>query len=563
MQFAAIGSQIFRRLYLSSLTERCVSYDSSCSQHHLNHLGKVSNPDETARVVRQAVNSAPASSPLRVHVLGIGDQVSTALCEAVSVAGNGVALFAVTTEMIVTRCARLLRAGRTPFVNNVEVDWGVPSHMLGPSVRFTPHIRSTSSSGSEPDTFAGPSLQQAPASIQSVHAGVRMMVFAIISLRETFVPGEVVLRGTIEGTHEQFSVAVPVREVLLRDANPGMILVHTLAAKYLINEHRIARAAMTSFMSDAAKSSVIRLGTRYQVSSEFTSFVATDPLGTLSSRRRSRISSAASSRPLSFATSVTDPLTVSAPPTMASSDANSSWRASLASLFSMIRFPSYLRDRMPGAWPGSSTDTTPPTSPQAAPDGDSMLEQDGTEQRSATADTMSTLDCSCSDWSGWSLEEEEEETTPEPILSPEEEVLQHGSEPHLFPLKLAPPAVHRRLAPQAVQRPVPRLITPVPAVALDVIRLQKFDGSFELTADLNNLVAQDVTDPTALVSFDTSGLDPGVFATAVAVAFVMKHVKGQNEMLRDLLEKAISFLRVSNAESLVEEVARRIFNHEL
>ncbi|KAG6871314.1 hypothetical protein C0992_011267 [Termitomyces sp. T32_za158] len=57
--------------------------------------------DDAIKAVRDAVAQAPISAPLRVFTLGIGDGISTATCEGIATAGNGVCLYATQTETII------------------------------------------------------------------------------------------------------------------------------------------------------------------------------------------------------------------------------------------------------------------------------------------------------------------------------------------------------------------------------------------------------------------------------------------------------------------------------
>ncbi|KAF9040373.1 hypothetical protein BDZ89DRAFT_344400 [Hymenopellis radicata] len=161
--------------------------------------GEAHNVDEVVALVRSAVQGSIASSPLRVYTLGIGSQVSSAMCEGIASAGNGACLFATRVEDITAKCARLLRAGRTPFVKDVHVEWGVPATVLA-----SPTTTGASS-------YSPPNVQQAPTVIHDIHADVRLVIFAIFQLRKTFSPREVILRGKVDETGEAFHLVVPVR----------------------------------------------------------------------------------------------------------------------------------------------------------------------------------------------------------------------------------------------------------------------------------------------------------------------------------------------------------------
>ncbi|KAJ7742096.1 hypothetical protein B0H14DRAFT_2988769, partial [Mycena olivaceomarginata] len=74
-----------------------------------------------------AVEKAPESAPLRVSVLGIGDAVSTAMCEGTARVGHGVCILVGEQEASFTgKIARLLKASKTPVISNISVGWGRP-----------------------------------------------------------------------------------------------------------------------------------------------------------------------------------------------------------------------------------------------------------------------------------------------------------------------------------------------------------------------------------------------------------------------------------------------------
>jgi hypothetical protein len=73
------------------------------------------------------VEKAPESAPLRVSVLGIGDVVSTAMCEGIARVGHGVCILVGEQETSFTgKIARLLKASKTPAISNISVGWGRP-----------------------------------------------------------------------------------------------------------------------------------------------------------------------------------------------------------------------------------------------------------------------------------------------------------------------------------------------------------------------------------------------------------------------------------------------------
>jgi Mg-chelatase subunit ChlD len=77
--------------------------------------------------VLDMVTKAVAEAPLRVSVLGIGHEVSTAMCEGIARVGHGSFMLVGEEETAFAgKVARLLKAARTPVISNITVDWGRP-----------------------------------------------------------------------------------------------------------------------------------------------------------------------------------------------------------------------------------------------------------------------------------------------------------------------------------------------------------------------------------------------------------------------------------------------------
>jgi hypothetical protein len=63
-----------------------------------------------------------------VSVLGIGDAVSTAMCEGIARVGHGVCMLIGEQETSFTgKIARLLKASKMPVISNISVDWWRPA----------------------------------------------------------------------------------------------------------------------------------------------------------------------------------------------------------------------------------------------------------------------------------------------------------------------------------------------------------------------------------------------------------------------------------------------------
>lgn len=467
---------------------------------------KATDISGTVSDIQKAVQDTPAGSPLRIFCLGIGNGVSSAMCEAIARAGNGVCLFAVHIESILGQCAKLFRAGRTPFVRNVTVDWGVPDDMLSPG---TPSVNF-----STPDLDLGrvqlrppPIVQQSPTVIHEIHSGTRMNVFVILRLKGPNAPKTVVLRGQLDGDSdvEAFEMTVPIRAVQLTDSEPGVPLVHTLAAWRLIQDHDERTALLPAAFGVATdeelrKAAIIRLGKKYQLASKYTSFICVDSRGRdIRERRNEQTSRRRSRSPDSHFTD---------------SQATTGSAAGLT----LQGLVSQMSDSMPGAWRWSATEShsgslSPTTEHQS----------DGHDEGYDSAETFSTLSSleGSSAWSDWSDD-------PPPLS---EEDLQMQRSPS--PLLRANVRLHRAPVQTGTDAPAP----PVKTEVVRLARLQSFDGSFSLDDDLRQLVGDE-----AVAKGSELQVDEKVWATALFVAFMSKHMGDQKDLLDDLCVKAYEFL---------------------
>lgn len=382
-----------------------------------------------------------------------------------------------------------------------------------------------------------PSIQQAPASINDIHAGSRISISVILSLRKTNVPKVVSLRGELD-EGESFNMTVPIMAIQLRDAEPGLPWVHTLVAWRLIQEHKeskapLPRAVTLASDDDIRKAVVVRLGEKYQLASQYTSFVAVDAGQDDARRLRDTpLHQRSPSPPF-----VLDERTENGvPPT--NDDLHSGLRSRIQNfLAGILGFGPNNQDLsqgVPGAWPGSSL-----PSHSGSENGDVNEDYESTR----TFSTLSSLEGSDS-WSDWSPP-----ASPHlgPQIDSDDEPLRSPS-PQFVPEKLAPEE-ERLLLPR---KPLPMLPPPPPPMMpeiVNLIRLQSFDGSFSLR-ELRNFVGSKAVDEA-----NNLNVDDKVWATALSVAFIRKQMGSQRELLGDLIVKALEFLHATNLN--VEDVMRR------
>ena len=482
--------------------------------------------DNTTTTVANAVSASTADAPLRVFTLGIGDTVSTAMCEGIARAGNGLCLLAVSSESIVGKCARLLRAGRSSILKDVSIDWGVPSENTANGTARFVDISSSSTVQISP----APAVQQTPHHIHNIDPGMRFIVFMITTHKT--VPTQITVRGRLDGTTEQFTHSVPVEYVnSFRKETSTIPLVHTLAARRLIVDFEDDRVPLPTAnahasIEDIRKAVIVRLGEEYQLASKYTSFVAVEEAtqsvpdrGIRSLRGRSlRL------RPR--------PINPNEESGQGSFLENIIGGALTLLTYAMSYFQGTISRgrsswRVPGAFPGSrSASLSPPGS---------------RDQNNGSFSTLSSLDGSRSAWST--------SRTPSPSPSPSVDAEHERSpSPVLEDLHQAPEAIQRQHGfEQGSTIPSNDAGGPVSPQIFNLVQLQSFDGSFPLNNSLGQIVGHDAMGKAAEFQVDDK-----IWATALAVAFLRKHLSKQPDLLEGLLDKAMEFARNdANFDSLV------------
>ncbi|KAJ6482948.1 von Willebrand factor type A domain-containing protein, partial [Mycena vitilis] len=244
--------------------------------------GEAWDLDAVLEVVKTAVAGAPENAPLRVSVLGIGDSVSTAMCEGIARVGCGACMLVGEQEANFTgKTARLLKASKTPVISNISVDWGCsPSEVSEVEDDF----EMVDEAPPPPPVVlpASPAVQQSPFKIRNLFPGVRLNVYAILQGRN--VPKTVILRGsTTEGA--EIELAIPVTLSRLQNDPAAPTAIHALAARKIIQDLEDGQHGLAQMLSNpddadllarTVKASIVRLGKTYSITSKHTSFVAVD-----------------------------------------------------------------------------------------------------------------------------------------------------------------------------------------------------------------------------------------------------------------------------------------------
>ncbi|KAF9070048.1 von Willebrand factor type A domain-containing protein, partial [Rhodocollybia butyracea] len=297
---------------------------STCVENTLAARLAVSRPDNP-------------KSYIRVFTVGIGSGASTDTCDSIARAGEGMAVYVKEGEPITGKCARLVRAARTPLVK-VEVEWGMRSEegvrsgkadidddfemVEGPSTMSStdppkPTPGPISLFGSDNQLPTGPPpkpnptppplplIQQSPPTeIPSILPGTRTQIYAIVRTSKSGEPLNKVIKikGVVTTTGDPVELIVPVTRALSSSSLPASLpnassFIHVLAAKALIRDREQGKHSFPASVSalftpgpneqgDHTQKSdlkaaylekdVIRLGTRYNLASRYTSFVAVD-----------------------------------------------------------------------------------------------------------------------------------------------------------------------------------------------------------------------------------------------------------------------------------------------
>ena len=512
---------------------------------------KITQPDPVLLTVRIAMSQATPDAPLRIFSLGIGNYVTTEVVEGIAREGHGECLFAVKSEAIIGKCSKLLRAGRSSFVEGVSIDWGI-SERRQDSLANSRATFSVDLGPLHVELQPPPMIQQMPHQITKIYPGTRFVVFALTTQKR--IPREVTLRGQLNGGDGLIEKKVPVSHVkVFNKTDPGR-LIHTLAARRLITELTEERAPLpiavdpTTSAEDVRKAAIVRLGIEYQLASRYTSFVAVDdgrdPHSTnRHGRRRSR------SPARSGDDQTMDAFAPFSSRTVIGSALN--FGLSFVAFMSSALFRyldggmnTYTRRytrRPPGAYSSSSSSSSS-LAPGPIDSHSAQEEEDEDSDSTDTLSTLSSLESSISDWYS-ERRRRRPPTTQGAPRSPTPDIQGQDPDP-------------TGADPQQQQSSAPP--PPVPAEVLELVHLLHSDGRFPLDDALGRIVGHEALRKPADIQADDA-----LWATALAVAYLQKHLalNGQRDLLDGLLDKVMESIDgtmraefemwVSRASSLV------------
>eukprot|EP01096_Ripella_sp_DP13-Kostka_P016339 TRINITY_DN792_c0_g1_i5.p1 TRINITY_DN792_c0_g1~~TRINITY_DN792_c0_g1_i5.p1 ORF type:complete len:987 (+),score=500.90 TRINITY_DN792_c0_g1_i5:72-2963(+) len=240
--------------------------------------GQVSNLDQVTNLIARNARDT------RVFALGIGDQVSHALVEGMAKAGKGNARYVVAGDRMEPIVMRMLKDALQPFLSDVKVDWGGAEVMeLGGSSSepAPPVVKPAAVKGSlmgHRAVTTKPELKirelptcmlQAPFKVPPIYSGTRFTVFAL--LRPDKLPSHITVTAQ--------SPDGPLTLVMEVERHAGN-MVQKLAARALIRDLEDGTSWFhephANQSPSAIKSEIIRLGTKYQLVSKHTSFIAVE-----------------------------------------------------------------------------------------------------------------------------------------------------------------------------------------------------------------------------------------------------------------------------------------------
>ncbi|KAG8822813.1 hypothetical protein FRC17_009457 [Serendipita sp. 399] len=261
------------------------------------------------RINHHCNNAKESCSLLRTFTLGVGNHVSTAMCEGIARAGKGTAVFVAEGEKPDAKLMGLLKAARGGVIEDLAVEWGNPEETkeeeddfeMVPSPSNPEAVVTLPAPQSQPalslfdeshvDTPAEvgaqkaivllgppPKIQQAPKSDKlpiPLYPGFRCSIFAIVKRSSNPGPhsANVKITGKVMGRDVVLQIPVSPASVhsgVVEGKVEGGRLLHTLAAKALIQSFEDLPKTPEN------RAQIERLGKRYSLASSVTSFVAID-----------------------------------------------------------------------------------------------------------------------------------------------------------------------------------------------------------------------------------------------------------------------------------------------
>ena len=237
--------------------------------------GQVSN---TAEVIKLVETNKQTN---RVFSLGLGESVSHNLVEGIARAGRGTAQFVANGEEMAEKVMKQLKEAIQPALTNVKVDWGYSASASGqqpapapaqPSGAIVMSLLGYTSPAASAPPAPRVEVHQAPFVVPPVFDSHHFLIYALYS--ENKPPCTVKI--TAQSPDGPLVVELPV------DPSKSIHgkLIHTLAARAMIRDLEEGRSWMSELgydqNSSQVKQEIVRLGTKFQLASQHTSFIAVE-----------------------------------------------------------------------------------------------------------------------------------------------------------------------------------------------------------------------------------------------------------------------------------------------
>ncbi|KAJ4469718.1 hypothetical protein C8J55DRAFT_492013 [Lentinula edodes] len=260
--YSSLPKPLARPVAVILLTDGSAWDVPTCVSHTQNAISALPIP--------QPDSNDPVSF-IRVFTVGIGDGASSDTCDSIARVGNGFAVYVKQGEPVAGKCARVVRAARTPMVVDVMVDWtgdqgadhGEQDGIEGASnddfeIVDNPGkgIQATTESlvpvsavslfnndddgddkvmseatgpppAPDPQLPPPPKIQQSPLILRNIFPGTRTQVYAIVRTpqNESGTKGEelpvtVKIKGVVSTTRTPVELVVPVSRILRSPFKP-------------------------------------------------------------------------------------------------------------------------------------------------------------------------------------------------------------------------------------------------------------------------------------------------------------------------------------------------------
>lgn len=320
------GTETFKALS-ATIENRC--RDVACEVMLLTD-GQIYNQTEVFSYLNQQVRVSEAG--LRVFTLGIGNGVSHALVEGIARAGNGFAQTVGSGERLDKKVIRMLKGALSPHIKDceLEIEYGT-TETEDDSFEIVERVteslkvlvtedsaKSKQESSQKPilffdtdsrpgtievppsagndkvdpyahlPTISVPNLLQSPSAVPQLFSFSRTVIYIILS-PETVqeIPKSVILRG--KSPHGPLELKISVETV-----SQHCQMIHQLAARKVIQEleessgwifdardetRTLIKERFPSRFAEIVEREAVRLGTRFQVSGKWCSFVAVSENG--------------------------------------------------------------------------------------------------------------------------------------------------------------------------------------------------------------------------------------------------------------------------------------------